>query len=100
MCLLGLDIPQRDVDGADGQMSDPHASDPLCRRIRRQLLPQMPRLKRIGADDEWAKGVLDAFGDEPIRRQMRVRAGVAVAANSRIGFDDDADHAPMGDRVS
>ena len=96
---FGLDIPQRDVDGAERQLGDAAAPDPLQRRIVVKPPPQVLNFERVLVDEQRAVGVGDAVGNQAVAGQVGVRAGVAVAGHAGVGADDDAGRAPMGELV-
>ena len=94
--FLRLQIPQGDVDGAQRQVGDARAADPVNLGLPIKLFPERPDLPRVFADEQRAVAVDDAIHDQPVGRQVRVRPGKAVADQAVVGMDGHAGRTPVG----
>ena len=90
---LAADVPERDVDRADGVIGEPGL--PAVAELAVHRVPDVGDAARIHAEDQRRDGVGDQRGSALGRRQ----AGDAVADDAGIGLDLDEDDGPVDGAV-
>jgi hypothetical protein len=83
--LLGLEIPERDVDGGERELGDAGAADPLQSRVAGELQPE-PRIVSEASSpaSSWRVAVADTGCDQPVGGKVGMGAGEAVAGERRL----------------
>ena len=96
---LGLEVPQRHINGRMRQAGDAGAAHPLQRRVAGQFLPQTRDIAAVFTNQERGVAGFNAAGDQVVAGQVRMRAGKTVARQAVFGFDLRAHHAPVRNAV-
>ena len=87
---LAFDVPERGVDRCNGRHSD-RTSAPIGAAI--EELPSVFDAVRVAADQAWDDVVLQISGDGEL---AAIQGGIADAAHSVAGFDDQSDEVAAG----